>query len=122
MAKFECCFPSGYDFDEVLNYFHQHLSTSSVSASYESGSDYRSGAVRACVRVYERYTLMGNNRLSMTVMLASSGQEIFASAITAAGGNGVWKLAGWGEEEFLEHFISAAKQFEDVEILRKNRM
>ncbi len=118
MAKFECRFPAGYNFDEVLNYFHKHLFSSGISTSYEDGSDYQAGAVRVAVRVYERYTLMGDNRLSMTVMLASSGQEIFASAITAAGGGGVTKFVGWGEDEFLECFISAAKQFEDMEILR----
>ncbi len=25
MAKFECVFPSGYSFNDILQYFHNHL-------------------------------------------------------------------------------------------------
>ena len=25
MAKFECVFPSGYSFNDILQYFHTHL-------------------------------------------------------------------------------------------------
>ena len=114
VAKYECTIPNTYDFDAVLQYFHEHLSNSSSSASYEDGSDYRSGAFRVAVRVYEKFSFMGDNRLSMTVTLASNGNEIFASAITAAGGGGLVKIWGWGENSYLEHFISAAKQFEGM--------
>lgn len=114
MAKFECTIPSNYDFDETLKYFHNHLSACSITASFEDGSNYQSGSLRIAVRVYERYTLLGGNRLSMTVTLATSGNEIFASAITAAGGQGFIKVFNWGEDEFLKHFISAAEAFEDM--------
>lgn len=118
MGKFECMIPGGYDFDETLKFFHDHLSNSSVTASYEDGSDYRAGNLRVAVRVYERYTLMGDNRLSMTVTLASGGENIFASAITAAGGVGLVKFWGWGEDSYLEHFIEAAKMFEGMTPLK----
>ena len=119
MAKFECMIPGKYDFDEVLLYFHNHLSNSSFSASFEDGSDYRKENLRVAVRVYERYTLIGENRLSMTVTLASSGEDIFASAITAAGGGGLVKVWGWGEDSYLEHFINAAKMFEGMVPLKR---
>ena len=119
MAKFECMIPETYDFDKVLKYFHDYLSTSSVSSSYEDGSDYCVGNVRVAVRVYEKYTLMGENRLSMTVTLASDGTEIFASAITAAGGGGMVKIWAWGEDGYLKHFIEAANQFEGMRPLNR---
>jgi len=114
MAKFECTIPGSYGFDDVLKYFHDHLSSSSFSASFEDGSDYRTGTLRVSTRVYERYTLMGDNRLSMTVTLASAGGEIFASAITAGGGGGLVKVWGWGEDSYLKHFINAARMFEGM--------
>ena len=119
MAKFECVIPGTYDFDEMLKYFHDHLSTSSFTASFEDGSDYRAENLRVAVRVYEKYTLMGENRLSMTVTLASDGTDIFASAITAAGGGGLVKIWGWGEDGYLEHFIEAAKQFQGMRLLNR---
>ena len=114
MAKFECIIPETYDFDKTLKYFHDYLSTSSLSSSYEDGSDYRVGNMRVAVRVYEKYTILGENRLSMTVTLATNGTEIFASAITAAGSGGFVKVWAWGEDGYLEHFIEAAKQFEGM--------
>jgi len=114
MAKFECTIPGGYDFDETLHYLHNYLSTCSITASFEDGSNYQSGNLQIAVRVYERYSLMGGNRLSMTVTLATAGNEIFASAITAAGGGGVVKVFNWGEDEFLKHFVTAAEQFEGM--------
>ena len=119
MAKFECTLPGSYDFDEVLNYFHNHLSGSSFSSSYEDGSDFRRGSVKVAVRVYEKYTIMGDNRLSMTITLATDGTDIFASAITAAGGGGFVKVWGWGEDSYLEHFVDAAKQFEGMKPIRR---
>lgn len=114
MAKFECLIPGSYNFDETLKYFHDYLSESSFSSSFEDGSDFCAGNMRVAVRVYEKYTLMGDNRLSMTVTLASDGGDIFASAITAAGGQGLMKIWGWGEDSYLQHFIDAAKMFEGM--------
>ena len=114
MAKFECTIPGRYSFDETLKYFHDYLSTCSVTASFEDGSNYQSGNLRIAVRVYERYTVMGGNRLSMTVTLATAGDDIFASAITAAGSQGLAKVFNWGEDEFLKYFISAAEQFDGM--------
>ena len=116
MAKCECIIPGTYDFDTVLERLDEHLS-SSLSATYEDGSDYRSGSFRVAVRVYEKYTIMGDNRLSMTVTLASDGNEMFVSAITAAGGGGVVKIWGWGENSYLKQFISAVQQFDGMKIL-----
>ena len=119
MAKFECIIPETYDFDKTLKYFHDYLSTSSLSSSYEDGSDYCVGNMRVAVRVYEKYTILGENRLSMTVTLATNGGEIFASAITAAGSGGFVKVWAWGEDGYLEHFVDAAKQFEGMRPLNR---
>ena len=118
MAKFECVIPSTYDFDDTLRYFHEHLSQSGITASFEGGSDYRAGNVRVCVRVYERYTLMGDNRLSLTMTLATDGTDIFASAIASGGSRGMFLKIEWGEDEFVERFAEGARQFEGMRKVR----
>ena len=83
MAQFECVFPSAYSFDDILQYFHAHLTKN--HGEYTGGSDYASGRVRVAVRVYERYSVMGDNYLSLTVTLVNDGGDTFTSAISAAG-------------------------------------
>ena len=117
MAKFECVIPGTYDFDDTLKYFHEYLSQSGITASFEEGSDYQVGNVRVCVRVYERYTFMGNNRLSLTMTLATDGTDIFASAIAAGGSQG-FLMMDWGEDEFVARFVEGAKQFEGMRKVR----
>ena len=119
MAKFECVIPGTYGFEETLKYFHDYLSTSSLSSSYEDGSDFRTEKMKVAVRVYEKYTILGENRLSMTVTLATDGTDIYATAITAAGSGGFVKVWAWGEDGYLEHFIEAAKQFEGMRPLNR---
>ena len=110
MAKLEREIPGYYDFDEVLCYLHNRILDSSLSASCENGSEYCWGDVRCAVRVYERYTILGDNRLSLTVMLAGHGNQLYLSGITAAGSGGVGKIIPWGEEEFLNVLEKLADQ------------
>lgn len=101
MAKFECDLRG--DFDEALRYFHDGILHGSMSASFEDESYYQRAGVRCSVRVYERYSMAGGNRLSMTVTLAGDGEDLFLSAITAGGSQATFfKLNTWGEESFLD--------------------
>ena len=83
MAKFERTITG--DFDDVLDRLHQGVLEGSSSASYEDGSDYTAGDVRCAVRVYERYSWSGGNRVSMNLTLVGRGRELFLSAITSGG-------------------------------------
>ena len=90
MAKYEAHLRG--DFDRALNYFHDGILEGSMSAG-----------VRCCVRVYERYSWSGGNRVSMTLTLVGDGEELFLSAITAGGSQGmIFKINTWGEEAFLD--------------------
>ena len=101
MAKYEHRFQG--NFDAALNALHSGILGGSVTASYEDGSDYAAGGVRCAVRVYERYSVMGGNRVSLHLMLAGDGEELFLSAITAGGSQAMFfKINTWGEEAFLE--------------------
>lgn len=92
------------DFDQLLNKIEKGILSGSVSASLEDASDFHSGDARCSVRVFERYSYAGGNRLSMTVTLFQNrNDEIHLSAITAGGSKAMFfKLNTWGEETFLE--------------------
>ena len=101
MAKFERTITG--DFDAVLSRLHNGVLGASMSASYEDGSDYSAGDVRCAVRVYERYSWSGGNRVSMSLTLVGKGRDLFLSAITSGGSQAMFfKINTWGEEAFLD--------------------
>lgn len=104
MAKYEKHLTG--NFDEVLNAVTDGMLNGSMSASYEDGSDWTNGTVRCAVRVFERYSYMGGNRVSMNVTLVGNGCDLFLSAITSGGSQAVFfKLNTLGEESFLEKLV-----------------
>lgn len=67
--------------------------------------------VRCCVRVYERYSWTGGNRVSMTVTLVGDGEELCLSAITAGGSQAMlFKMNTMGEEAFLDTLRELAER------------
>ena len=101
MAKFECTLQG--DYDQALRYFHEGILNGSMSASFEDESYFQSAGVRCTIRVYERYSWSGGNRLSMTLTLVGDGENLFLSGTTAGGSQGViFKINTWGEEAFLD--------------------
>ena len=70
----------------------------------EAGSDCKEGYARCSVRVFERYSMAGNNRLSLTLTMFQNGDSpIRLSAITAGGSQAIlFKINTIGEEAFLE--------------------
>ena len=110
MAKYEKHLTG--DFDEFLNLVSDSVMNGSMSASYEDGSDWTSGEVRCAVRVFERYSMMGGNRVSMNVTLVGKGDELFLSAITSGGSQAVfWKINTMGEESFLEKLVRVVEDY-----------
>ena len=90
-------------FYDVLNRIDQAVMDSGVSASFEDGSDWSSGAVHCAVRVYERYSTTGGNRVSMNVTLVGEGDRLFLTAITSGGSQALFfKINTWGEDAFLD--------------------
>ena len=100
------------DFDTVLAKLDSGILSGSMSANYEDGSDFACGDVRCAVRVYERYSWTGGNRVSMNVTLVGSGDELFLSAITSGGSQAMfWKVNTIGEESFLDCVAGLAEQY-----------
>lgn len=102
MAKLEKTL-SG-NFNQILNKIENGILNGSMSASLEDSSNFRAGDARCSVRVFERYSYAGGNRVSLSVTLFQNGDEpIQLSAITAGGSQALFfKVNTWGEEAFLD--------------------
>lgn len=95
------------DFDSLLRKLDDGILSGSMSASLEDGSDFSCGDVRCAVRVYERYSWTGGNRLSMTITLFGNGEDLFLSAITSGGSNAMFfKMNTIGEDAFLDTVLN----------------
>ena len=101
MAKFTGTLKG--DFDRVLQTIEQGVLNASVSATLEDGWDIRDGNSRCAVRVFERYSYAGGNRVSMNVTLYQGEGPLRLCAITSGGSQAVFfKINTWGEETFLD--------------------
>lgn len=91
-------------FDGLLIKIEQHILNGSISASLEDSSDFVSGSARCSVRVFERYSYLGNNRVSMNITLFQNNDgPIQLSAITSGGSQALFfKLNTFGETAFLD--------------------
>ena len=101
MAKYEKRLRG--DFQAFYDYLFDGILNGSMSASYEDWSDWESSGVRCAVRVFERYSWTGGNRLSMTLTLFGEGDRLILSAITSGGSNAMFfKMNTIGEDAFLD--------------------
>ncbi len=92
------------NFDEIINRITEGILNGSSTASLEEKSDFITDNSRCSVRVFERYSYTGGNRVSLSITLfQSENNEIFLSAITAGGSQAMlFKINTFGEEAFLD--------------------
>ena len=102
MAKLECSVNG--DFNQVKEKIKNGILNGSISANLEDISYLSSGDAKCCVMVFERYSYMGKNRVSMNVtMLQNGADEIRIAAITSGGSQAIFfKVNTFGEEAFLD--------------------
>ena len=100
MAKLERTLKG--DMNELLDRIENGILAGSISATLEDRSDFTIGDTRCAVRVYERYSYAGSNRVSLSVTLFGRGDEIKLSAITSGGSQAMFfKFNTLGEKTFL---------------------
>ena len=110
MSKFECTLKG--DFNNIVAWFDNGIIGKSVSASFEDGSDYLGNNVRVAVRVYERYSVFGKNRVSLNLTFISEGEDVCISAITSGGSQAVfYKVNTISEENFLDSVRTVANEY-----------
>ena len=105
MAKLEITLTGSLD--DWLRTIEDGILEGSVSASLEDRSDFRSAddRCRCCVLVFERYSMMGGNRVSLNVTLFQDLTTglIHCSAIASGGSQAAFfKMNTLGEENFLD--------------------
>ena len=102
MAKLVKTVPG--DFDAVLQKVTDGILSGSMSASLEDSWDTRGTWSRCAVRVFERYSWTGENRVSMSVTLyQENGGPVRLCAITSGGSQALFfKVNTFGEEAFLD--------------------
>ena len=110
MAKYETSLTGS--FDQLLREIDSGIVQGSLSAHFENGSDYQNGNIRCAVRVYERYSWVGSNRVSLNVTLVGDGDNLFVSAITSGGSQAMFfKINRLGENSFLDRLIAIVEKF-----------
>ena len=105
MAKIEQTL--NVNFEQLLRRIEDGIQAGSASASLEDMSDFRSGDAKCSVRVFERYSYAGGNRVSLSVTLfQNDGGPVHLSAITSGGSQAMFfKFNTLGEEAFLDKLI-----------------
>ena len=106
MAKFEGSYVG--DFDQFLEILNDEILSGSMSASFEDSSEFEMNDVRCAVRVYERYSYSGGNRLSASITAVCHDNDIEVSAITTGGSSALmFKINTLGEDSFLDKVAEA---------------
>lgn len=104
MAKYETGLNRG--FREVLDTLDDAILNGSATASFEDGSDFRFSGANAAVRVYERYSMLGGNRLTLTLTVVGDAVSTQVSAITSGGSQAMFfKVNTFGEDAFLDTVV-----------------
>ncbi len=63
----------------------------SISASLEDTSDFSEGSARCSVQIFERYSYLGGNRVSLSITLFQvDGGPVRLSAIAAGGSQAIF--------------------------------
>lgn len=113
MAKFECNLQG--NFNELLNAIESGILNGSFSASFEDGSTFTNNEVHCAVRVYERYSMIGGNRVSLNITLLGNGPNLYLTAITSGGSQAVlFKINTFGEEAFLDCLKSIVEEYKQT--------
>ena len=97
------------DFQTIVKTLHDAVMNGSMSASFEEESVLSGEGYECVVRVYERYSWSGGNRVSMSMTLVGRGRNLFLTAITSGGSQAMFfKVNTWGEEAFLDTIQAVA--------------
>lgn len=99
------------DFDQILADLHDAVHTS-ISASLEGRSDLTVEDCRCAVRIYERYSALGGNRLTLNITLLQKKNQIYLIAVTAGGSSAMFfKVNTFGEESFLKTIQDVVQKY-----------
>ena len=109
MAKYETTVKA--DFDDFIRKIKNRILQQSVSASVEEECREEIGSVKIHIIVFERYSIVGNNRTSLTVTFIGNGDQVKVIGITSGGSQAMlFKINTVGEKSFLQTLQNAVEQ------------
>ena len=98
--------------DALAAHLDEAISTGSVSASIESGDERSIGDARMIVRTYERYSMTGGNRLTLSVSILAVGDRMEVALTTSGGSEAMFiKINRFGEDAFMGRAMEALDSF-----------
>ncbi|MBE6484964.1 MAG: hypothetical protein E7Z96_09430 [Actinomycetaceae bacterium] len=104
---------TGIDIDALAKHIIEGITSGSISASFEDETRFRYGDVSCIVLVFERYSMIGSNRVSLNVALFGSPDQVQVSAITSGGSRALlWKVNTFGEGAFLDKLDNVLSQLD----------
>lgn len=111
MAKFKATVKG--DFHHFTAYLEKAVLDGSMSATLEDSQCIRVGGEPCLFEVFERYSYAGNNRVSLSVVVAQQAPgTLSVTGITAGGSQAMFfKINTWGEESFLDKLKEAVNNY-----------
>jgi hypothetical protein len=101
------------DVDDFVDHLDRAIPEGSITAKYEDGGDFRVGDARMVVRMYERYSAFGGNRVALCVSILAVGDQMRLSAISSGGSQAMFfKMNTFGEEAFLKRAVEAIEGYQ----------
>ncbi|MFC6465247.1 DUF6054 family protein [Marinilactibacillus sp. GCM10026970] len=106
MAKY--LFETTGVFNTFVSVVHELAQKISSTTVYEDG--YRFGN-QSAMMVYERYSIIGSSRVSLSIMITNFEGKIQLVAISSGGSQAIaLKINNWGEGAFLEEFKQSLEE------------
>ena len=97
---------------ELAAYLDDYIRRSSISATLEDSAHHTLDGVMCITRVYERYSYLGSNRVSLSLTLFGRDGDVQLTAITAGGSQAMFfKINTFGESAFLDKLIDGVERF-----------
>ena len=98
--------------DALSTHLDEAITTGSISASIENGDELSIGDARLIVRTYERYSMTGGNRLTLSVGILAVGDRMEVALTTSGGSEAIFiKINRFGEDAFMAKGLEALEAF-----------
>lgn len=113
MAKYETILSTSLQ--ELVPFITQKMKGSSLTLSIVDTSYIEDTNCKVLVRVYERYSMSGSNRLTMTLTLVELQDQVHCSVITGGWSQGMFfKVNTLGEHSFLNTMKDILEEYKKL--------